>query len=129
MVNCGCLENNDVFHPRVQISPTPIMTIYKKLKDIVGPFKAIKICRELGISIYTKDINLSADKSDNLDKLLIVLKKNKEEYKTNFIKTNINRLIKLNCYRGVRHRLGFPVRGQRTRSNAKTAKKFKTKNI
>lgn len=129
MVNCGCLENNDVFHPRVQISPTPIMTIYKKLKDIVGPFKAIKICRELGISIYTKDINLSADKSDNLDKLLIVLKKNKEEYKTNFIKTNINRLIKLNCYRGVRHRLGFPVRGQRTRSNAKTAKKLKIKNI
>jgi len=36
------------------------------------------------------------------------------------IQNNIKRLIGINCYRGVRHRLGLPVRGQRTRTNART---------
>jgi small subunit ribosomal protein S13 len=35
---------------------------------------------------------------------------------------NIQRLIDINCYRGVRHRRGLPVRGQRTRTNARTRK-------
>ncbi|MCS7233636.1 MAG: 30S ribosomal protein S13 [Synergistetes bacterium] len=35
---------------------------------------------------------------------------------------NIKRLIEIGCYRGIRHKLGLPVRGQRTRSNARTRK-------
>ncbi|HHP50899.1 MAG TPA: 30S ribosomal protein S13 [Moorella mulderi] len=35
---------------------------------------------------------------------------------------NIRRLIEIGCYRGIRHRLGLPVRGQRTRTNARTRK-------
>ena len=35
---------------------------------------------------------------------------------------NIKRLIEIGCYRGLRHKLGLPVRGQRTRSNARTRK-------
>lgn len=35
---------------------------------------------------------------------------------------NINKLIKIRCYRGIRHRNGLPVRGQRTHSNAKKSK-------
>jgi len=38
------------------------------------------------------------------------------------IQNNIKRLISVHCYRGLRHRLGLPVRGQRTRSNARTRK-------
>ncbi|AWN81742.1 30S ribosomal protein S13 [Candidatus Cardinium hertigii] len=38
------------------------------------------------------------------------------------IRLNIKRLIEINCYRGIRHRLGLPVRGQRTRTNARTRK-------
>ncbi|ROT47377.1 30S ribosomal protein S13 [Candidatus Cardinium hertigii] len=38
------------------------------------------------------------------------------------IRLNIKRLIEINCYRGVRHRLGLPVRGQRTKTNARTRK-------
>ena len=38
------------------------------------------------------------------------------------IQNNIKRLIGINCYRGMRHRLGLPVRGQRTRTNARTRK-------
>ena len=35
---------------------------------------------------------------------------------------NIKRLIEINCYRGIRHRKGLPVRGQRTKTNARTRK-------
>ncbi len=38
------------------------------------------------------------------------------------IQQNIKRLVSINCYRGMRHRLGLPVRGQRTRTNARTRK-------
>lgn len=38
------------------------------------------------------------------------------------VQNNIKRLIAIHCYRGQRHRLGLPVRGQRTRSNARTRK-------
>lgn len=38
------------------------------------------------------------------------------------IQNNIKRLISIHCYRGTRHRLGLPVRGQRTRTNARTRK-------
>ena len=36
------------------------------------------------------------------------------------VRQNIQRLIEINCYRGIRHRRGLPVRGQRTRTNART---------
>jgi len=38
------------------------------------------------------------------------------------VATNIKRLMEMGCYRGLRHRRGLPVRGQRTRSNARTRK-------
>ncbi|MEQ1599942.1 MAG: 30S ribosomal protein S13, partial [Methylotenera sp.] len=38
------------------------------------------------------------------------------------VSMNIKRLMDLNCYRGVRHRRGLPVRGQRTKTNARTRK-------
>jgi len=36
------------------------------------------------------------------------------------VRQNIQRLVEINCYRGVRHRRGLPVRGQRTKTNART---------
>lgn len=38
------------------------------------------------------------------------------------VQNNIKRLIGINCYRGMRHRLGLPVRGQRTKTNSRTRK-------
>ena len=38
------------------------------------------------------------------------------------VQNNIKRLISINCYRGIRHRMGLPVRGQRTSTNARTRK-------
>jgi len=100
------------------------MTIYKKFLFLVGPHKAFCLCRDLGVSIYS--ITTTTEKLDQIEKLIIILKKEKE--KDNFLlKDNIQRLIKLNTFRGIRHKFGYPVRGQRTRSNAKTSKKLKFK--
>ena len=38
------------------------------------------------------------------------------------VSLNIKRLVEVNCYRGIRHRKGLPVRGQRTKTNARTRK-------
>ncbi len=38
------------------------------------------------------------------------------------VQSNIRRLIEIGCYRGIRHRMGLPVRGQKTKSNARTRK-------
>ncbi len=38
------------------------------------------------------------------------------------VNLNIKRLIEINCYRGIRHKMGLPVRGQRTRTNSRTRK-------
>merc|ERR1711907_497596 len=87
----------------------------------LGINTAIKICNELKISLLTKlneldDIQLSAIR-DYIDANLMVegdLRREKS--------MNIKRLMDLGCYRGLRHRRGLPVRGQRTHTNARTRK-------
>lgn len=109
-------------HPRVRNPPTPlIMTkVSKQILTIVGPLKAIQLCRELGISTETRVKDLAQDKADKLSKYLTNLKKSNPLVVLR--EANINRLVKVGSYRGSRHKHGYPVRGQRTRSNAKTAK-------
>ena len=87
----------------------------------IGTNTAIKICKELKIPLLTKlneldDIQLSSIR-DYMDTNLMVegdLRREKS--------MNIKRLMDLGCYRGLRHRRGLPVRGQRTRTNARTRK-------
>jgi len=87
----------------------------------LGINTAVKICNELKISLLTKlneldDIQLSSIR-DYIDSNLMVegdLRREKS--------MNIKRLMDLGCYRGLRHRRGLPVRGQRTHTNARTRK-------
>ena len=87
----------------------------------LGINTAIKICNELKIPLLTKlneldDIQLSSIR-DYMDTNLMVegdLRREKS--------MNIKRLMDLGCYRGLRHRRGLPVRGQRTHTNARTRK-------
>ena len=87
----------------------------------LGINTAIKICSELKISLLSKlneldDIQLSSIR-DYIDANLMVegdLRRQKS--------MNIKRLMDLGCYRGLRHRRGLPVRGQRTHTNARTRK-------
>ena len=86
----------------------------------IGRTTAQKICDVVGIpySKKIKDLNDS-----DLEKIRDEIGKNTiEGYLRPELSISIKRLMDLGCYRGFRHRRGLPVRGQRTRTNARTRK-------
>ena len=86
----------------------------------IGPNTSMKICNETKIEPSRKLKDLSEEELDSLRSVIsnyLVEGDLRRE-----ISVNIKRLTDLNCYRGVRHKRGLPVRGQRTRTNARTRK-------
>ena len=87
----------------------------------IGPVKAQEICAKLGIPAERR-VNQLTDAE-----VLKIREAIDHEYKVEGdlrreISMNIKRLMDLGCYRGLRHRKGLPVRGQRTHTNARTRK-------
>ncbi len=87
----------------------------------IGPAKAQEICVKLGIPVERR-VNQLTDAE-----VLKIREAIDHEYKVEGdlrreISMNIKRLMDLGCYRGLRHRKGLPVRGQRTHTNARTRK-------
>lgn len=87
----------------------------------IGRSRAKEICASAGIPAELRTDNLTDEQ----------IAKMRSHVETNFkvegdlrreIGLSIKRLMDLNCYRGIRHRKGLPVRGQNTRSNARTRK-------
>lgn len=86
----------------------------------IGKTRSKKICSLVGINEHIKTGNLS---EDQLDKIRNIIKKFSVEGDLRREKSiNIKRLIDIGTYRGLRHRRGLPVRGQRTKTNARTCK-------
>ncbi len=86
----------------------------------VGRSSARKICAEAGIA---PDIKVSDLSETDQDKIRAVLAKYIVEGDLRReINMNIKRLMDLGTYRGIRHRRGLPLRGQRTKTNARTRK-------
>ena len=87
----------------------------------VGLFSAGQILKEAQIDPVTRGKDLSEDEisriSTVLDRSYVV-----EGQLRRQVSQNIARLRDINCYRGIRHRRGLPVRGQNTQSNARTRK-------
>lgn len=106
-------------------------TVYRNLLMVkgLGPLKTKKICNKLGIAQHTLLEHVTKEKKENLNKELMILRKNNtiETGLSTLIHENILKLISIHSQKGLRHKLGYPVRGQRTRSNAKTAKKLNKK--
>ncbi len=86
----------------------------------IGRARARAICAAAGVSFSTKMKDLSDNDMDKLREQ--VTKFTVEGDLRRELSMNIKRLMDLGCYRGVRHRRGLPVRGQRTRTNARTRK-------
>ncbi|MDR1959911.1 MAG: 30S ribosomal protein S13 [Planctomycetaceae bacterium] len=87
----------------------------------VGPSIARELCLKAGIDPTTKAKNLRENEVATLAALL------DNDYTVEGqlrrqVNQNIARLREIACYRGMRHRKGLPVRGQRTRTNARTRK-------
>jgi small subunit ribosomal protein S13 len=86
----------------------------------VGRSRARKICVAAGIEITRKMKDLSDNEMDKLREQ--VAKVATEGDLRREVSMNIKRLMDLGTWRGKRHRAGLPVRGQRTRTNARTRK-------
>ena len=86
----------------------------------IGRARARAICDGAGINRATKIKDLSDTQMDKLREQ--VAKTQIEGDLRREVSMNIKRLIDLGTWRGKRHRLGLPVRGQRTRTNARTRK-------
>lgn len=87
----------------------------------IGRSTARRILEKAGISYDTK---VSEWTDDNVTTIRTILN---EGYKVegelrSLVQMNIKRLMDIGCYRGVRHRIGLPVRGQSTKNNARTRK-------
>ena len=86
----------------------------------IGRTLAAKICTAVGVEPGAKLQDLPEDKVDALrsevGKYVVEGDLRRE------VSMNIKRLMDLGCYRGIRHRRGLPVNGQRTRTNARTRK-------
>ena len=86
----------------------------------IGNTTAKKICDAAGVSVDIRTKNLT-------DEQLTALRSEVAQYRTEGdlrreVALNIKRLTEIGCYRGIRHKKGLPVRGQRTRTNARTRK-------
>ncbi len=86
----------------------------------VGRTTAKALCASTGIAEHAKVASLSEEQLDALRNE--VGKLSVEGDLRRQVSMNIKRLLDLGCYRGLRHRKGLPLRGQRTKTNARTRK-------
>ncbi len=87
----------------------------------IGRSSARKILEQAGIDYDTKVKDWTDEQLAKIRQII------NEQYKVegelrSMVQLNIKRLMDIGCYRGIRHRSGLPVRGQRTKNNARTRK-------
>jgi small subunit ribosomal protein S13 len=87
----------------------------------IGRSTAKKILEKAGIDPDTRTENLTDEQIATLRRIIDTEYKVEGELRAQ-VAMNIKRLMDMGCYRGLRHRRGLPVRGQRTHSNARTRK-------
>jgi len=87
----------------------------------VGRTTSVNILSETGVNADTRVRDMT---EDEITRLREYIERNLrvEGDLRRIVTANIQRLIDIGCYRGIRHRRGLPVRGQRTRTNARTRK-------
>ncbi len=87
----------------------------------IGETTAQKIIAEAGIDPTTRTKDLTEDQTRKIREIIEASYKVEGDLRRE-VTMNIKRLMDLGCYRGLRHRKGLPVRGQRTHTNARTRK-------
>ena len=86
----------------------------------IGRARAMQICEAAGVQPETKVRDLSEPDVESIRTQVANLAVEGDLRRE--VAMNIKRLMDLGCYRGLRHRRGLPVRGQRTKTNARTRK-------
>ena len=100
-------------------------SLYQELIRVhgIGRSSAYRICKHFSIEPHTRVKNLT---EQQIYEILGFLSRNFliESDLTRELNFDLNRLTSIPCYRGIRHKLSMPVRGQRTSTNAKTQKRI-----
>ncbi len=86
----------------------------------IGLPSSQKILKDAGVNPDTRVKDLTDDEVSNIRKAMEGFKVEGDLRRE--VALNIKRLTEIGCYRGIRHRRGLPVRGQRTKTNARTRK-------
>jgi len=92
----------------------------------IGKSRAITICDSLGLNKSLKIGNLSEANLDRITNFLSFTYYTDNDLKRT-IRNDIQKLISIRCYRGIRHVSRLPVRGQRTRTNSRIVRQMKVK--
>jgi small subunit ribosomal protein S13 len=87
----------------------------------VGRSMSQEILTKAGVDFNTRSDNLTEEEVSNIRKVIDSECKVEGDMRRE-VTMNIKRLMDLGCYRGLRHRRGLPVRGQKTKTNARTRK-------
>jgi small subunit ribosomal protein S13 len=87
----------------------------------IGRPSAQKILAEAGVDLHKKVQDWNDDEQNKIRTVINDLYKVEGALRSEY-QLNIKRLMDIGCYRGIRHRLGLPVRGQSTKNNARTRK-------
>ena len=88
----------------------------------IGRTTSNKILAEAGVNPDTRVRNITDDEVKRISEAIEKLNDQVEGDLRREIAMNIKRLQEIGCYRGIRHRKGLPVRGQKTKTNARTRK-------
>jgi small subunit ribosomal protein S13 len=86
----------------------------------VGKTRALAICKAVGVAPETKIRDLTDAEIEGIRSQVATIAVEGDLRRE--VAMNIKRLMDLGCYRGLRHRRGLPVRGQQTKTNARTRK-------
>jgi small subunit ribosomal protein S13 len=87
----------------------------------IGRSNAVKILEEAGVDVNAKVQEWNDDNFSAIRNIISEKYKIEGELRSE-TQLNIKRLMDIGCYRGIRHRIGLPVRGQSTKNNARTRK-------
>ena len=87
----------------------------------IGRSRSTKILNEASVNLNTRVADLSEDELGRIRAVLEAQGEIEGDLRKR-IQMDIKRLMDIGCYRGLRHRRGLPVRGQRTHTNARTRK-------
>jgi small subunit ribosomal protein S13 len=87
----------------------------------IGRPRATSILKEAGVNLDTRVRDLSEDELSRIRAILEAQGEIEGDLRKR-VQMDIKRLMDIGCYRGLRHRRGLPVRGQRTHTNARTRK-------
>ncbi|MGH9322276.1 MAG: 30S ribosomal protein S13 [Vicinamibacteria bacterium] len=87
----------------------------------IGPNRSASILGKSGVSLDIKVKDLTEEQVSQISKVLDAEGGVEGDLRKE-VQMNIKRLMDIGCYRGLRHRRGLPVRGQRTHTNARTRK-------